>query len=286
MRLAPIVAIASASLLLWTVPAAAQPMPEQPMPAPPEEDRSAPAPASAAERFEQLKAELSAGAVETRESAALQLGPLGDGRAVPLLIRALQHDASSRVRRAAARSLGLLRDPAAVGPLELAAKKDPSSAVRREAEAARGELPGGSAPKPRPRSTGQGSTTASADPNEALWRDPDYVSGRRLRLGGMLTTFIGGGVGLFFGLIGLAGYGICDADPGACDYQDPNDYLALGVVGFGLTALSLGVGIPLWVVGNRKMAAATEAHNLALIPQLNVTAGSQGQRLFTARWRF
>lgn len=77
---------------------------------------------------------LGAHSEKVRTQAALVLGRLGDGRAVPFLLRALA-DRSPVVRAMAAESLGAIGDETARPGLEVAAK-DGSPFVRRHATAA------------------------------------------------------------------------------------------------------------------------------------------------------
>jgi HEAT repeat protein len=81
-------------------------------------------------------------APETRWTAAMVLGRLGDPRAEDPLISALV-DPHGEVRRQAAASLGFLGAVAAKPALELLAASDPRSSVRAEAAAALKVLAGG-----------------------------------------------------------------------------------------------------------------------------------------------
>lgn len=68
-----------------------------------------------------------------RSHAAWQLGRLRDARAVLLLIRLLESDASEDVRLTAAWALGELGDPTAIPALETARDCDTSEDVRMQA---------------------------------------------------------------------------------------------------------------------------------------------------------
>jgi HEAT repeat protein len=68
-----------------------------------------------------------------RSHAAWQLGQLGERRAVPALIKALQIDENEDVRWTAAWALGELGDPSAIPALEAASEDDESDDVRNRA---------------------------------------------------------------------------------------------------------------------------------------------------------
>lgn len=75
-----------------------------------------------------------------RAAAALALGQLGRGEAVPELCRLLLGDGNSMVREAAAQALGQLGQRAAVQALEEAIKKDAKGKVRKAAVAALAQI--------------------------------------------------------------------------------------------------------------------------------------------------
>ncbi len=85
----------------------------------------------------------------SRRDGALELGHLGDDRAVSPLIDRLQHDTEREVRVAAAWALGEIGDPRAGVPLERAALYDKRHEVRDAATIAHRRLPKpGQAPAP------------------------------------------------------------------------------------------------------------------------------------------
>ncbi|MDQ7840526.1 MAG: tRNA epoxyqueuosine(34) reductase QueG [bacterium] len=71
-----------------------------------------------------------------RRNVAIALGNLGDGRAVPELVRALRDPDDSVVRGHAAWALGRTGGPAAVAALEAARRSEPDARVREEIAAA------------------------------------------------------------------------------------------------------------------------------------------------------
>ena len=96
------------------------------------DDDEAPAPASS-EGFTRLVDALQGGSsFRVRATAAVALGRMQDGRAVPVLAQAIKDDDSYAVRAAAAAALGRLNDAAAIPPL-LDALHDTDEVVRNEA---------------------------------------------------------------------------------------------------------------------------------------------------------
>ncbi|MEQ8189449.1 MAG: HEAT repeat domain-containing protein [Candidatus Eremiobacterota bacterium] len=76
---------------------------------------------------------------DTRHTAVWALGNLGDKRAVPCLIKVLEHDKNENIRSIAAEALGKLEDKQSVKPL-IKALKDPDWGVRVDAVYAFGRL--------------------------------------------------------------------------------------------------------------------------------------------------
>jgi len=70
---------------------------------------------------------------QTRADALVRLGKLRAERAVGPMVKALNSDASPRVREAAARGLGLIASPTALSALQYAAQADDNADVRRSA---------------------------------------------------------------------------------------------------------------------------------------------------------
>jgi HEAT repeat protein len=70
---------------------------------------------------------------QTRADALVSLGKLRAERAVGPMVKALNSDASPRVREAAARGLGLIASPTALSALQYAAQADDNADVRRSA---------------------------------------------------------------------------------------------------------------------------------------------------------
>ena len=293
MRLTRVVLLCLCGSVLVAGPAFGQGIPDQPMPAPPSDDTSAPAPEDPGAVFGQLRERLTSPRTERRRTAAIQMGRLGDPRAVPLLIQALQHDKQAEVRAAAARALGLLRAESAGGALDLARRKDSSGSVRREAKSALKLLPPSAVPPPQPaasddRRPATATGTRATNVRRGYADDPQYISGRRLRLGGILTTSIGGGLGLLIGLAGYGWYNACEQDLKECDGSEEvkNNYRAAGVFGFVLAGISIGVGVPLWIIGQRKMNRVVAASRSAFLPRVDLAFGPNEQRTLTARWTF
>jgi len=96
----------------------------------------------------------------SRRDGALELGHLGDDRAVTPLIDRLQHDTEKEVRVAAAWALGEIGDPRAGVPLERAALYDKRHEVRDAATIAHRRLP-----KP---GQVQGQSQGQGDPGAAM----------------------------------------------------------------------------------------------------------------------
>ena len=74
-----------------------------------------------------------------RRYLSMVLGNLGDRRATPLLVDAVQHDGDVENRLYAIMALGELRDPASL-PVIVAASRDPEKDIRKAAYYALGEL--------------------------------------------------------------------------------------------------------------------------------------------------
>jgi hypothetical protein len=127
----------------YAVPTAPAPVPvsaAQPAPVPVAAPALTPTPRSpvtqTAGRDDEVEAclqNLAGGADGARAAAAVQLGRLHAGRAVPALERALSEDRSPAVREAAARGLGLIGDSSALDALQRAAQGDDDREVRHSA---------------------------------------------------------------------------------------------------------------------------------------------------------
>ena len=110
-----------------------------------------------------------------RQRAAIELGNLGDPRAVPILIEALK-DQDDFVRNFAARSLGNLKDSRAVDPL-IAAIEDKNLLVRRSAVESLGFIGDKKAVDPLIEATRSGDDIVRRAAVEALGRigDPNVT---------------------------------------------------------------------------------------------------------------
>jgi len=88
--------------------------------------------------------QIQTGDEQTRADALVRLGKLRAERAVGPMVKALNSDASPKVREAAARGLGLIASPSALSALQYAAQADDDVEVRRSAsfaaEVIRGNL--------------------------------------------------------------------------------------------------------------------------------------------------
>ncbi|HEY7310771.1 MAG TPA: HEAT repeat domain-containing protein [Gemmataceae bacterium] len=88
--------------------------------------------------------QLRGGDEQTRADALIRLGKMQAERAVGPMVKALNSDASPRVREAAARGLGLIASPSSLSALQYAAQADDDREVRRSAsfaaEVIRGNL--------------------------------------------------------------------------------------------------------------------------------------------------
>ncbi len=113
-------------------------------------------------------------------------------------------------------------------------------------------------------------------PLEAM---PEFRSGKRRRLAGILVTSIGSGLGLVFTSAGLLLRTTCNLY--GCN--DSGDQLIIGgLVGVGV---SLAVGIPLWVSGQRKVTAARNCWSAQFAASLDI-APTPGGLQVASRWRF
>ncbi len=233
--------------------------------------------APAGSSFEQLSEQLKSGSAPKRQAAAVWLGQMGDMRAVPPLIGALERDQEADVRAAAARALGMLRARAAITALQRAGRYDPIRKVRDDTAAALtriGDVPALAG------DDASGKKRYAPDPE----RNPAYRSARSRRLAGILVTSVVGCVGALVGLLGLASFVDCKDNP----YRYASDCggsLATGIVGGVVLGASLAVGIPLWIGGKRRMEAIEKGEPASLVPRVNV-AVSDRQGHITFRWRF
>jgi HEAT repeat protein len=88
--------------------------------------------------------QLQTGDEQTRAAVLVSLGKLRAERAVGPMVKALNSDASPKVREAAARGLGLIASPSALSALQYAAQADDDADVRHSAsfaaEVIRGNL--------------------------------------------------------------------------------------------------------------------------------------------------
>jgi hypothetical protein len=258
----------------------AQPEPEGGSPAPPPPPRAAPAPSD----IDRQLVELSNPDPARRHSAAVQLGQLGDRRAIPALVQALQTDSSEAVRAAAAFSLGTLGAREAAPNLSAAADHDPAPEVRTAAATALQQV--GGAPPP-------GVVPPPLPGTSALESDPAYVSGRRMRTAGIIVTSVGGGIGFTLMAVFLISYSSCDSSPYSYPYYgytSSSDCAARknAAIGFGvLGGVSVAVGLPLIIAGiiKAKNAEARLAGRAAFLPRLNLALGREWNGM-TATWAF
>jgi len=109
---------------------------------------------------------------------------------------------------------------------------------------------------------------------------PEYQVGRSRRLSGILLTSIGGGVSLLSVSIGAMLRGGCFYE--SC--SDASDYFLVGgLIGLGV---SLGVGLPLWVSGQRKINAARRSWSARMVSSLGVAPTRSGGVQLSSSWRF
>lgn len=227
--------------------------------------------------YDQLKDQLGASSAQKRQSAATWLGQMGDTRAMAPLIEVLERDKVPEVRAAAARALGVLRSRGSINALHNAALRDPFRVVRDAANEALAQI--GKLPALAGEHAG-GKQAIPQDPE----KDPRWQTGRTMKLSGILVTSIGGGLGLLLGALGAASYVDCKDNP----YRYANDCdgsLATTIVGTSILALSVGAGVPLWVLGSRRMQAVEQGKLITLLPQVNV-ALTPRRRVVTLRWQF
>ena len=294
------VLIVGLTLALLSLPlvATAQPAPPDTGPAaPPGEVGEAPAPESADVTFERLKLQLRSEDATARIQATLDLGLLGDPRGEPLLIKTLAADTASEVRMAAAQALAPVRTAGSKLALQAAAKEDSAPGVREAALAAlAAQTPNQSPPIPadmaqpppipeedrRPAAAPHAPRSPAYNPVD----HPEYASTRRLRTAGILVTAIGGGVGLIAGVLGGMATGICsaiaaDSWDGSTDCTAP---AGVAITGGATFAISLAVGLPMLVSGQRKLNVIQRGE-AGLVPQVQVVA-SDKHRILSARWAF
>jgi hypothetical protein len=103
-----------------------------------------PAAATSPVDFDTCVRQVKTGDEQTRAAALVSLGKLRSERAVGPMVKALNSDASPKVREAAARGLGLIASPSALSALQYAAQADDDPDVRHSAsfaaEVIRGNL--------------------------------------------------------------------------------------------------------------------------------------------------
>lgn len=277
MRLRWIMVSLGSTLLSPPGSVTAQPMPaSQPVPM---DIDDAPEPEPEAVTFGQLRDQLGAASARERQVAAMQLGQLGDRRAVPLLVRVLRTDRSAAVRAAAARSLGFLKARKQASALRMVARADRAPVVRAAARAALTGM-GLSLQPPAP-----GRSPLLGRRDTSYQRTSAYRTAQTMRLSGILITSVGGGLGLLVGVVGAGAYSRCmdEYPPGfPAEYQVHCTMNRNGaIVGFVVAGASLAAGIPLWVLGSRRMQAARTQHRTAMLPRVQL-----GARRVSLRWQF
>jgi hypothetical protein len=222
-----------------------------------------------------------------RQTAANQLGQLGDPRATPALISALNGDGEARVRAAAAYALGAMRAASAGQYLSRAAQQDPSPEVRDAASYALSQLsvgaqpPSGPGGRPRVAMTGKQLHRYLQETNE------EYVSAKGRRTGGIVLTAVGGGLGLLIGAVAGMVYGICE-DINTWDTDDDcisaRNWMIGGFVGLGV---SLAVGIPLIVSGSNRMTEIRHEYIHGTVPRVSLQLdGRRGGGRLGLTWTF
>lgn len=272
----------------------AQATPDEPIPGTPPPTATPPPaaapPAAAApgqdasyQRLTTLLGELKSADAARRNNAAFQLGQLGDTRAGPALTRAMQGDPSPAVRATSAAALGRLMATPAIPHLQAAATRDPSVHVQAAARDALARM--GAAPPMR-------GYTYRYDQRNVMLQDPDYRSGKSFRTAGISVLSSAGGLGLVLMILAFTAM----EDDQDCTYNfNTREYDCVTSdtarnfgIGAGVAAaVALGAGIPLIVVGQKRMSAA-EAKKLkktSRVPRFNVAFSRRGAR-FTAGWRF
>ncbi len=115
---------------------------------------------------------------------------------------------------------------------------------------------------------------AKLERDNDLVDDPDYQSGRTMRTAGIVILAVGVAGGAVLSMFGsLAGLG---------GGREPGPFF----IGAAVSAVAgLGIGIPLWVVGQKQVADARARHEATVMPQLRVSLGNQSGGL-QATWRF
>jgi hypothetical protein len=117
--------------------------------------------------------------------------------------------------------------------------------------------------------------------------DEEYASASSRKLGGILLASIGGGVGLATG--GIAGmlFVACSMGCGEGVATSARNWMIGGFIGMGI---SLAVGIPLAVSGNRRMKQIRRERASGpypvYLPQVNVALDGQGGGQLGLTWVF
>lgn len=108
---------------------------------------------------------------------------------------------------------------------------------------------------------------------------PEFRSGKRRRLAGILVTSIGTGLGAVVTSMGLLLRTSC----GLYGCSDSGDGIIVGgLIGMGV---SLAVGIPLWVSGQRQVNEARRCWAEHLVSSLDIAPTSNGLQVASS-WRF
>lgn len=294
----PIISCLIIALLLAPNAASAQPGPPDTGPAaPPGEVGEAPTPEPAEVAFERLEVQLRSDDNGARAQAALELAQLGDPRSGPLLIKILSEDTAPEVRTAAAHALALIRTVDSRRALAAAAGQDSEPEVRDAARAAlAAQQPTPPTPvladMPQPPPIPEEDRRPAAAPATARppaynpANHPEYANTRRLRTAGILVTAIGGGVGLIAGVLGGFATGICsaiaaDSWDGHTDCTTPT---GVAIAGGATLAISMAVGLPMLVSGQRKLNAIQRGE-AGLFPRVQVMANEK-YRFISAHWVF
>ena len=227
---------------------------------PPAKPASRPAPDAVEVHVQQLR---SSASDAVRLQAVRWLDKTHQQAAVSVVYECMLHDPSAAVRAACSRALGTLGDRRAVAGLVHSSRYDPDTAVQ---QAARSSL----------QMMGHIDAVTLLSPDE---REERSRSAGRRKLAGILVTSIGTPIGLALLGLGLAPEIGCSSYDGGCDGADLKPALISGAV---LAAVSLAVGVPLWVTGAMEQS---RYEGSALMPSVALQVDDRGAGL-AATWTF
>ncbi len=118
--------------------------------------------------------------------------------------------------------------------------------------------------------------------DQMLRYDPEYRAAKGRRLGGILVSSIGGGLGAIFAIMFGVVAAICSGVDSSSSCSDMS-HVAIGSLI--VAGVSLGVGIPLAISGQSRMNEVRARRARDFLPQPTVSFSPGGARL-QGVWRF